>query len=128
MKNSTKEALLFVGVPATLIVAFIVWRGLRTEWKTIWDWNEPINTFAGSLFTVRMPRGQYMAASPDLYLQAQNSIGTETLLVMVAPTVQPEEYTIRSVVIDVDSGDAYPIEVIVHPGNLQAIQSAGGQS
>ena len=121
----TNRLMLYGAVGTALILgAYYLMRG--PQFKAIWDWNDLMHTSPGALFRVRMPRGPYTVASPDLKVHAQTSVGTETLVVMVAPTSELEEYSIKSVLINEDTGETYPIEVVVHP--ISAIGTEGQSS
>lgn len=113
MKRTNR--LMLYGAVGTALMLGLYYMTRGPQFKAIWDWNDLIHTSPGALFRVRMPRGPYTVASPDLKVHAQSSIGTETLVVMVAPVTEVEEYSITSVLINEDTGETYPIEVVVHP-------------
>jgi len=115
--NLTKQQKYAVGAIASVAAVVGTYFIFRTPpLKALSENDETINAVQGHAFTVRFPRGDYSVASPDLKIQAQNSIGDETHVVLVAP-INPmgEVITIHGVLVEQDSGRPFPVKIVARP-------------
>lgn len=114
LTKDTKYAIgALLGVGA-IVATYYVFR--TPPLKPIYEAGETMNVVQGHPFTVRFPRGDYSVGSPDIMIQAQNDLGNETHVVLVTP-VSPmgEPITIKTVIVEQDSGKPYPIEIVARP-------------
>ncbi len=118
LKDEHKFGLL-MGAGFVLFLGVAYLAGRRPRMKSVYDHDETIDVVQGHPFIVRFPRGEYSSASPDLVITAQNDVGTESQVVMVAPMISPtkEEYTIKTVLVEEDTGKPFPVEIIARPAS-----------